>query len=62
MYSVLGVTFWIFEILSKSVYKIFKLLLQTGNINISVLHGFFFSRSVQLKSFFSDVVALQIFS
>ena len=39
---------------SKSVSQIFKILFQTGNINIFVLHGVFFGRSVQLKSSFSD--------
>ena len=39
---------------SKSVSQIFKILFQTGDINISVLHGVFFSRYVQLKSSLSD--------
>ena len=39
---------------SKSVSKIFKILFQTGDINIFVLHGMFFSRYVQLKSSSSD--------
>ena len=39
---------------SKSVSQIFKILFQTGGINIFVLHGVFFSRYVQLKSSFSD--------
>ena len=39
---------------SKSVSQIFKILFQTGDINIFVLRGVFFSRYVQLKSFFSD--------
>ena len=34
--------------------QIFKILFQTGNIDIFVLHGVYFSRSVQLKSLFSD--------
>ena len=38
---------------SKSVSHIFKILFQTGDINISVFRGVFFSRYVQLKSFFS---------
>ena len=38
----------------KSVSEIFKILFQTGNINIFVLRGVFFSRYVQLKSSFSD--------
>ena len=39
---------------SKSVSEIFKILFQTGDINIFVLRGVFFSRCVQLKSSFSD--------
>ena len=39
---------------SKSVSQIFKILFQTGDINISVLRGVFFSRYVQLKSTFTD--------
>ena len=39
---------------SKSVSHIFKILFQTGDINIFVLRGVFFSRYVQLKSSFSD--------
>ena len=39
---------------SKSLSQIFKILFQTGNINIFVLRGVFFSRYVQLKSSFSD--------
>ena len=38
----------------KSVSQIFKILFQTGDINIFVLRGVFFSRYVQLKSSFSD--------
>ena len=38
---------------SKSVFQIFKILFQTGDINIFVLRGVFFSRYVQLKSSFS---------
>ena len=34
--------------------QIFKILFQTGDINIFVLHGVFFSRYVQLQSSFSD--------
>ena len=37
---------------SESVSQIFKILFQTGNINIFVLRGVFFSRFVQLKSYF----------
>ena len=36
------------------VSQIFKILFQTGNINIFILHGVFFCRPVQLKSSFSD--------
>ena len=39
---------------SKSVSQIFKILFQTGDINIFVLCGVFFSRYAQLKSAFSD--------
>ena len=39
---------------SKSVSQIFKILFQTGDLNIFVLRGAVFSRYVQLKSFFSD--------
>ena len=42
-----------------SMFQIFKILFQTGNTNIFVLHGVFFSRYAQLKSTFSDEVALQ---
>ena len=35
---------------SKSVSQIFKVLFQTGDINIFVLRGVFFSRYVRLKS------------
>ena len=38
---------------SKSVSQIFKILFQTGDINIFVLCGVFFSRYAQLKSSFS---------
>ena len=38
---------------SKIVSQIFKILFQTGDINIFVLRGVFFSRYVQLKSSFS---------
>ena len=38
----------------KSVSHIFKMLFQTGYINIFVLCGVFFSRYAQLKSLFSD--------
>ena len=39
---------------SKSVSQIFKILFQSGDIDIFVLSGFFFRRYVQLKSSFSD--------
>ena len=39
---------------SKSVSQVFKILFQTGDINIFVLRGVFFSRYVQLKSLISD--------
>ena len=39
---------------SKSVSQIFKILFQTGDINIFVLRGVFFSRYVQRKSNFSN--------
>ena len=35
---------------SKNVSQIFKILFQTGDINIFVLRGVFFSRYVQLKT------------
>ena len=34
--------------------KVFKILLQTGGINIFVLHGVFFSRYVRLKRSYTD--------
>ena len=40
--------------LLKKVSEIFKILFQTGDINIFVFRGVFFSRYVQLKSSFSD--------
>ena len=39
---------------SKSVSQIFKILFQTGDVNIFVLLGVFFSTYVQLKRSFSD--------
>ena len=39
---------------SKSMSQISKTLFQTGDINIFVLRGVFFSRYVQIKSSFSD--------
>ena len=39
---------------SKSVSQIFKILYETGDINIFVLRCVFFSKSVQLKSSFFD--------
>ena len=37
---------------SNSVSQLFKVLCQTGDINIFVLRGVFFSRYVQIKSSF----------
>ena len=39
---------------SKSTSQIFKILLQTGDINIFVLRGIFLSRNAQLKNAFSN--------
>ena len=39
---------------SKIVPQIFKFLFQTGYVNIFVLRGVFFSRYVQLISYFFD--------
>ena len=39
---------------SKSVSQIFKILFQTGDINIFALRGVFFSGYVQIESSFSD--------
>ena len=39
---------------SKGVSQIFKILFQTGDINIFVLCGVFFSGYVLVKSSFSD--------
>ena len=39
---------------SKIVSQILKTLFQTGDINIFVLRGVFFSKNVQIKSSFSD--------
>ena len=49
MFAVL--LFYIYEI---SVSEIFKILFQTGDINIFVLRGVFFSGYVKLESSFSD--------
>ena len=49
MFAVL--LFYIYEI---SVSEIFKILFQTGDINIFVLRGVFFSGYVQQESSFSD--------
>ena len=38
----------------KSISQTFRILFQTGDINIFVLRGVFFSRYVQLKSSFSE--------
>ena len=45
---------------SESVSQIFKILFQTGDINIFVLRSFFFSRYVQLKSSFSDETNISV--
>ena len=37
---------------SKTVTQIFKVFFQTGNIDVFVLHGVVFGRSVPLKSSF----------
>ena len=39
---------------AQKLSQILKIFFQFGSINIYVLHGLFFSRSVQLKSSFSD--------
>ena len=39
---------------SESMSQIFKILFQTGDINIFVLRGVFFSRYVQLKNSISN--------
>ena len=38
---------------SKRVFQIFKILFQTGDVNIFLHRDAFFSRYVQLKSLFS---------
>ena len=38
----------------ESVSQIFKVFFQTGDINIFVLRGVFFSRYIQLKSSLSE--------
>ena len=40
--------------ISKSMSQILKILFQTGNVNIFVHRGVFFSRYVRLKSSFFD--------
>ena len=45
---------------SKSVDQNFKILFQTGDIIIFVLHGAFFSWCVQLKSSFSDAKNISV--
>ena len=45
---------------SESVSQIFKILFQTVDINIFVLHGVFFSGYVKLKSSFSDKKTLAV--
>ena len=42
--------FYLYELMS----QVFKILFQTGDINIFVLRGAFFSRYVQLKSSFFE--------
>ena len=54
---ILSVAFWFLRH-SKNLSQIFKLLFHAGKINTFHLHGFLFSRSVQLKRTFSDVVVL----
>ena len=44
--------FYLYEL--KSISWIFKILFQTGDVNIFVLLGIFFSKYVKLKSSFSD--------
>ena len=39
---------------SKGESQNFKILYETGDINLFILRGIFFSRNVQLKSSFSD--------
>ena len=38
---------------SKSLSQPFKILFETGDVNVFVLHGVLFSTYVQLKSYFS---------
>ena len=45
---------------SKRVSQIFKFLFQTGDINIFVLCGVFFSRYVQLKSSFCNETNISV--
>ena len=40
--------------MSSKMSQIFKILFQTGDINIFVLLGVFFGRQVQLKNSFSE--------
>ena len=44
---------------SKGMYQTF-FLFQTGDINIFILRGVFFSRYVQLKSYFSDEKSISV--
>ena len=44
--------FYLYEL--KKFYQIFKILSQTGHVNIFVLRGVFFSSYVQLKNSFCD--------
>ena len=39
---------------SKSLSQPFKILFETGDVNVFVLHGVLFSTYVQLKSYFSS--------
>ena len=45
-------SFYIYE--PQKLSQIFKIFFQTGDINIFVLRGVFFSRNIKLKSSFSD--------
>ena len=45
---------------SKKLSQTFKILFQTGNINIFVIPGVLFSKYLQLKSSFSDEKNLKL--
>ena len=45
---------------SKSLSHFFKILFQSGDITIFVLRGVFFSRYIQLKSFFTEEKTLAV--